>query len=79
MSLLSRRKFFSALAASVVAAGLPLPKGFPQQVGVDLASGLDRTIIAEFEYDQREMLLKDLSDIIYNIDPWETPFLDSAP
>ena len=29
--MLTRRQFFQSLAASVVAAGMPLPVGFPQQ------------------------------------------------
>ncbi len=31
--LMTRRRFFQALAASALAAGVPLPVGFPREVG----------------------------------------------
>lgn len=37
--LLARRRFLSALAASVVAAGMPLPIGFPQEVKRTVTGG----------------------------------------
>lgn len=41
----TRRAFLGALAASVVAAGAPLPEGLSRQMGVDLACGRDTTCV----------------------------------
>lgn len=45
---LTRREFFSALAASVVAAGCPLPVGFPSKV-TPLPPGTYETVILDME------------------------------
>lgn len=55
--MLTRRAFFQSLAASVVAAGMPLPVGFPEEI------------------DPRGYEPDDMWDIIYNVEPTETPFL----
>lgn len=52
--LLNRRRFLQALAGSVVAAGAPLPIGFPEPsiIGVDMG-GLDLLSIGQREYNLR--------------------------